>query len=41
MRTLIELGSILIVVALVSALFVGAGVTAAGFYAGFEVSDAR
>lgn len=39
MRALIELACILFVVALVSALFVGAGVTAAGFYAGFEIHE--
>lgn len=32
---------ILIFTAIISALFVGAGVTAAGYYAGFELSDAR
>jgi hypothetical protein len=39
MRSLIEVLSICFVVACVSALFVGAGVTAAGFYAGFEISE--
>lgn len=39
MRSLFEIVCILLLAACISALFVGAGVTAAGFYAGFGLSD--
>lgn len=41
MRALFETLCILFLVAYVSVLFVGAGVMAAGFYAGFEVCCER
>jgi hypothetical protein len=39
MRSLFEIVCILLLIAYISALFVGAGVTAAGYYAGLEFND--